>query len=107
MGKKKIIIISIIAAILLIIALWIIGIIPVQIAKGYGIAYMMINFPEMQLRYENIEWSKYHSGYIIYFKDRENQNYSCVIGPKHFPVNIGQGIFAIEETYRQKYLGTW
>lgn len=33
----------------------------------------------------------------------ENQKYGCVIGPKYFPINLGQGIFAIEETYRENY----
>lgn len=41
--------------------------------------------------------------YIITFKDKENQNYGCVISPKYFPVSLGQGIFAIEETYKEKY----
>ena len=40
---------------------------------------------------------KLHSG------EKENQNYGCVISPKYFPVSLGQGIFAIEETYKEKY----
>lgn len=55
------------------------------------------NFPQMQLKYVNIEWSKYHGDYLIYFKDKDSENYSYVIGPKYFPVIIGQGLFAIEE----------
>lgn len=106
MEKKKIIIISIILVILVIIALWVIGGIPVQIAKVYGTIYMRVNFPRMQLKYNGIEWSPYHGAYIISFKDKDNQVYGCTIGPKYFPVNIGQGIFAIEETYRSHYTGT-
>lgn len=49
------------------------------------------NFPQMQLKYVNIEWSKYHGDYLIYFKDKDSENYSYVIGPKYFPVIIGQG----------------
>ena len=48
-----------------------------------------------------IEWSKYHEAYIIQFKDKKEQIYGCVIGPKYFPVNIGQGILAIQEEYRR------
>ena len=100
MEKKKIIIISIILIIILTIVLWYIGIIPKQIAKIYSTAYMNFNFPEMRLNYDKIEWSPYHESYIINFKNKDNQIYSCVIGPKYFPVNLGQGLFAIEETYR-------
>lgn len=103
MKKRNIIIISIIVLLVLIIILWSNGIIPRQIAKVYGTIYMKYNFPEMNLEYVNIEWSKYHGDYIIYFKDKNEQNYSCVIGPKYFPVDIGQGIFAIEEIYRENY----
>ena len=103
MEKKKVVIIFIIVVILLIIVSWFSGIIPKQIAKIYGINYMKNNFPKMQLEYVSIEWNKYYGDYIITFKDQDNQNYSCVIGPKYFPVNIGQGIFAIEEIYRENY----
>lgn len=104
MKKKKIIIIStIVVVVLLIIVLWINGIIPKQIAKIYGSLYMKINFPQMHLNYVSIEWSKYHDAYIIHFKDKDSQNYSCTIGPKYFPVIIGQGLFSIEETYRENY----
>ena len=104
MEKKKIIISILVVVILLIIILWFNGIIPKQIAKIYGTNYMKNNFPKMQLEYVNIEWSKYHGDYIITFKDKDNQSYGCAIGPKYFPVSIGQGIFNIEETYRQNYL---
>ena len=58
---------------------------------------MSENFPDMQLEYINIEWNKYYGDYTITFKDKENNNYGCVIGPKYFPVNLGQGLSAIEE----------
>lgn len=103
MKKKKIIILSIIIIILLLIILWFNGIIPKQIAKIYSTAYMNFNFPQMELKYDKIEWSPYHASYIINFKDKDNQIYSCVIGPKYFPVNLGQGLFAIEETYEKDY----
>ena len=103
MKKRNIIIISIIVLLVLIIILWSNGIIPRQIAKVYGTIYMKYNFPKMNLEYNDIEWSKYHNDYIIYFKDKNEQRYSCVIGPKYFPVSIGQGIVAIEEIYRENY----
>ena len=98
--KKNIIIIALVVVILIII-LWVNGIIPMQIAKIYGTIYMNVNFPKMHLKYVNIEWSKYHGAYIIQFKDKKEQIYGCVIGPKYFPVSIGQGIFAIQEEYRR------
>lgn len=103
MEKKKIIISILVVVLLLIIILWSSGIIPKQIAKIYGTNYMKKYFPKMQLEYVNIEWNKYYADYIITFKDKYNQNYSCVIGPKYFPVSIGQGIFTIEEMYRKNY----
>lgn len=103
MKNKNLIVICVLVIFLLIIVLWLEGTIPRQIAKIYGSSYMKVHFPEMQLEYVNVEWSKYHGNYIITFKDKENQNYGCVISPKYFPVSLGQGIFAIEETYKEKY----
>ena len=99
-NKKNIIIIALVIVILLII-LWVNGIIPIQIAKIYGTIYMDVNFPKMHLKYSNIEWSKYHDAYIIQFKDKKDKIYSCTIGPKNFPISIGQGIVAIQEEYRR------
>lgn len=101
MTKKKIIIISLLAIIILITTLWISGIIPKQIGKAYAIKYMKDNFPDMQLEYINIEWNKAYGDYTIAFKDKDNNAYGCVIGPKYFPVNLGQGLSAIEEANNQ------
>lgn len=101
MKKKLLIIISTI--VLLITILWFGEIIPKQIGKIYGTRYMKHNFPEMQLDYINIEWNKYYGNYIITFKDKENQSYSCAIGPKYFPISMGQGLFEIEDIYSKKY----
>lgn len=102
MKKKKIVIIAIIILILAT-GLWFGGLIPRQIGEIFGKKYMSEKFPEMQLEYVKIEWNKYYGDYIITFKDKDNQSYGCVIGPKYFPVSIGQGIYAIEETYKEKY----
>lgn len=99
--KKNLIIIGIL--VLVIIVLWFGGVIPKQIGKIYGIKYMKNNFPEMQFEYVNIEWNKYYGDYIITFKDKENESYSCVIGPKYFPISIGQGLNIIMEKYQEKY----
>lgn len=99
--KKNLIIIGIL--VLVIIVLWFGGVIPKQIGKIYGIKYMKNNFPEMQFDYVNIEWNKYYGDYIITFKDKENGSYSCVIGPKYFPISIGQGLNVIMENYQEKY----
>lgn len=102
MNKKSIVII-VLAVVLLVSVLWFVGVIPKQIAKVYGTKYMKDNFEEMQLEYVNIEWNKYYGDYIITFKDKENKNYGCVIGPKYFPISMGQGINEIMETYQEKY----
>lgn len=101
MKKKVGIIVGII--VLLIIVIWFSGIIPKQIGKIYGIKYMKHNFPEMQLEYIDIEWNKYHEDYIMTFKDKENEKYSCVIGPKYLPISIGQGLFEIQNIYLERY----
>ena len=92
----------IILAIILIVFLTFI-IIPQQIAKVYGNIYMKIHFPKMSLKCTNVEWSQYHDAYILYFKDNDSKTYSCIIGPKYFPVLLGQGLNSIEETYRTNY----
>ncbi len=102
MNKKRLLII-ITSVVLLIIVLWFSGIIPKQIARIYGTNYIKNNFPKMQLEYEGIEWNKYYGDYIITFKDNNNQNYGCVIGPKYLPINIGQGINALEVIYKENY----
>mgnify|MGYP003300002820 CR=1 FL=1 len=102
MNKKSIVII-VLAVVLLVSVLWFGGLIPKQIGKIYGTKYMNDNFPEMQLEYVDIEWNKYYGDYIIKFKDKEGQDYGCVIGPKYLPISIGQGINVIMETYQEKY----
>ena len=89
--SKRIIIIS--AVLITVIAVsWFSGLIPRQIAKIYGKNYVKNNFPEKQLEYVNIEWNKFYGDYIITFKDNEGKIYSSVIGPKFFPISIGQGV---------------
>ena len=98
MKKKKLILLIII---IVLITLWFSGIIPKQIGKIYGIIYMKSNFPKMELEYVGIEWNKYFGDYIITFKDKEEKSYGCVIGPKYFPINLGQGLFELEEKYNE------
>ena len=100
--KKKKTFITLIIILIIVMSLWISGMIPQQIAKIYGNNYMNKHFPEMQLKYVDIEWSKYHDDYIITFKDKDNNTHGCTIGPKYFPINLGQGIFEIEEIYRKQ-----
>ena len=89
--SKRIIIIS--AVLITVIAVsWFSGHIPRQIAKIYGKNYVKNNFPEKQLEYVNIEWNKFYGDYIITFKDNEGKIYSSVIGPKFFPISMGQGV---------------
>ena len=89
--SKRIIIIS--AVLITVIAVsWFSGLIPRQIAKIYGKNYVKNNFPEKQLEYVDIEWNKFYGDYIITFKDNEGKIYSSVIGPKFFPISMGQGV---------------
>ena len=41
--------------------------------------------------------------YLITFRSINDDTYTCVIGPKFFPVQMGQGLFAIESDYKEKY----
>lgn len=96
--------IIIIVLILVIIAgLWISGIIPKQIARISASNYLEKNFPKMQLEYVDIEWSSSFGGYSIKFKDTNNKTYSFIMNNKYFPISLGQGLFAFEEEYKQKY----
>ena len=99
--KNIIIVVSFVLAIILV--LWINGIIPKQIAKISSTIYLKKKFPKMQIEYINIEWASSFGDYIITFKDQNSELHSFCIGPKYFPVNLGQGMFCFEETYREKY----
>lgn len=89
--KKKIIIIAV-TFVLLVSVSWFSGLIPRQIAKIYGKSYVKNNFPEKQLEYVDIEWNKFYGDYIITFKGKDEKIYSSVIGPKFFPISMGQGV---------------
>lgn len=80
-------------------ALWFTGIIPKQIARVSGTNYVKQHFPEMQLECVGVEYADVFGDYLISFKDKHGNAYSCVIGPKLFPVSMGQGLFAIESDY--------
>ena len=103
MNKKRIIIITIIVILIVILALWISGIIPKQIARVSATNYLKKNFPKMQLEYVDIEWSSSFGGYSIRFKDQNDEIHGFFMNNKYFPINIGQGLFGFEEEYREKY----
>lgn len=103
MKNIKIIIIFIVLILVVILGLWISGIIPKQIARIFASNYLEKNFPKMQLEYVDIEWSSSFGGYSIKFKDTSNKTYSFIMNNKYFPISLGQGLFAFEEEYRQKY----
>lgn len=92
--------------IIIAIILWFSGTIPKQIGKLYAIQYMNDNFSKMELKFVNIEWNKKFDSYTIQFKDKNEEIYGVVIGPKYFPINLGQGLFTIEEIYKENYLET-
>ena len=57
----------------------------------------------MQLERIGVEWADVYGDYLITFKGIDENTYSCVIGPKYFPVSMGQGLFAIESDYTENY----
>lgn len=103
MNKKRIIIITIVVILIVILALWISGIIPKQIAKISATNYLKKNFPKIQLEYVDVEWSSSFGGYSIRFKDENNEIYGFIMNNKYFPISLGQGLFGFEEKYREKY----
>ena len=101
MKKKKLVIPVVIIGVIII--LWFTGIIPKQIAKVAGANYVKEHFPKMQLECVEVEWAGVYGDYLITFKDLDEKTYSCVIGPKYFPISMGQGLFAIESDYAENY----
>ena len=103
MNKKRIIVVTIILALVVIAGLWVSGIIPKKIAKICATNYLKKNFPKAQLEYVDIEWSSSHGGCLIRFKDENNRIHGFIINNKYFPIKLGQGIFAFREEYTEKY----
>ena len=101
MKKKKWLIPIVIISV--IIVLWFTGIIPKQIAKISGTTYVNKHFPEMQLECVGVEYADVFGDYLIEFKDKDGNTYSCVIGPSLFPCSLGQGLFEIQEYYAENY----
>ncbi len=102
MNRKRTIIVVIIISLIVILGLWISGIIPKQIARISATNYLKKNFPKMQLEYVKVEWASTFGDYMITFIDENNEVHSFCIGPKYFPINLGQGLFGFEENYREK-----
>lgn len=102
MNKKRIIILIVII-LAVILGLWISGIIPKQIARISATYQFKKYYPKTQMKYENIEWASSFGSYIIQFKNEDNKLYGFCVGPKYFPINLGQGIDGFEEEYREKY----
>ena len=103
MEKRKIISIFMVLILIVIVGLWVSGIIPKRIARVFASNYLEKNFPKNQLEYVDIEWSSSFGGYLIRFKDINNKTYSFIMNNKYLPISLGQGLFAFEEEYKQKY----
>ncbi len=99
--KKKKVIISVLVIILSV--LWLSGIAPKKIAQAWGTHYVNDRFPEMELVCVKVEYADAFGDYLIEFKDKDENLYSCVISPCVFPCSLGQGLFAIEDYYAQNY----
>ena len=100
MNRKRIIIITIVVILIVILAAWISGIIPKQIAIISATNYLKKNFPEKQYEFVNIEWSSNFGGYTMGFKDENGKMINFIMNNKYFPISPGQGTFALEESYR-------
>lgn len=100
MNRKRIIIITIVVILIVILAAWISGIIPKQIAIISATNYLKKNFPEKQYEFVNIEWSSTFGGYTMEFKDENGKMMNFIMNNKYFPISPGQGTFALEESYR-------
>ena len=103
MNKKKIIMITIISILVIILGLWISGIIPKQIASICATNYLKKNFPEKQYEYVDIEWASSFGGYSIKFKDEKGKEVGFIMPYKYFSISVGQGSFALEDSYRIEY----
>lgn len=84
-------------------ALWFTGIIPMQLAKISGQTYVNKYFPEMKLELTHVEYADALGDYLVTFKGANENTYSCVIGPKYLPLYMGQGLFAVENDYKEYY----
>ena len=100
--KKKMWLVPV-AVIAIIAVLWVTGLIPKQIARVAGTNYVKEHFPQMQLECTGVEWADVYGDYLISFKDKDGNTYSCVVGPSVFPISLGQGLFGIEEYYAENY----
>ena len=103
MIKKKIVILTIFLIILIVTGFWISGIIPKSIARIVATNYLKNNFPKKQFEYVGIEWSSAFDGYSIKFKDEKGKEVGFIMNNKYFPIDVGQGIFAIQEEYRKEF----
>ncbi len=92
------------AVIIVIAVFWFSGVIPKQIAKIAGTSYVKEHFPQMKLECTGVEWADAFGDYLISFKGEDKKTYSCVIGPKFFPISLGQGLFAIQSDYEENKL---
>ncbi len=92
-----------IVILVLIIALWVTGFIPKQIARISGTSYVNKHFPEMKLECIGVGYASVLGDYLITFRSINDDTYTCVIGPKFFPVQMGQGLFALKSDYKEKY----
>ncbi len=98
--KRKNVIFIVILIILIILTLWISGIIPKQIARISATHYLKKNLPEMQFEYVDIEWSSSFGGYSIRFNDENGKTFGFIMNNKYFPIEVGQGIFGLKDSYR-------
>lgn len=84
---KKFLIIFIISFIL-ILGLWLIGIIPKILAVNVAKKHVKINYANMNLEYNDIEFSPSYGDYIVSFLDKNDNIFNFKLNSKYFPTSV-------------------
>ena len=98
---KRKILITLLCTALVTAILWGSGIIPRGIARIAGEKELQQRFPNLFPTEISVEWNRFYGDYVFSFSDQDGERHSCVIGPRIFPVTLGQGTLALEEYYQE------
>lgn len=85
---KKNILIVFILLLVLILGLWIRGTIPKIMAVNVAKKYVKINYTNLNLEYNNIEFSPSYGDYIVSFLDKNNNIFNFKLNSEYFPTSV-------------------
>ncbi len=105
MNKKVVVIVTIFIILVVIICLWTSLIIPKNIAKLSATNYLKKNFPKKQYEFVDIEWSSSFGGYVIKYRDENDEIVSFLLNNKYFPITPAQGMYELENNYTIEFGG--